>query len=88
MCYHVLAGTTGLSEGFGLTLTVFYVANDLGNVSSSSVSLSSGLILGGGVAVDEVVETKSRQGPNIDSRACTGSPSLATRAILNGLRSI
>ena len=45
---------------------MFWVANDLKNVSFS-VLLSSGLALGDGVAVDEVVErTKFRQGPNID----------------------
>ncbi len=64
MCYP-LVGTPGLSEGFGVTLVMFWVANDLENVSAS-VLLSSGLALGKDVVVDEVVETKFRQGPNID----------------------
>ena len=44
---------------------MFWVANDPASVSSS-VLLSSGLALGGNVALDEVVETKFRPGPNID----------------------
>ena len=52
----------------GLTLTRFWVANDL-EIVSSSVFLSFGLALGDGVALDEVVETKFREGPNIDFRA-------------------
>ena len=36
---------------------VFWVANDLKNVSPSAL-ISSGPALGGGVALDEVVETK------------------------------
>ena len=64
MCYP-LVGTPGLSEGFRVTLVMFWVANDLENVSAS-VLLSSGLALGKDVVVDEVVETKFRQGPNID----------------------
>lgn len=60
----------------GLTLTVFWVTDDPENVSSSAL-LSFGLVLGNGVAVDEVVETKSRQGPNIDLWDCTGSLSFS-----------
>ncbi len=64
MCYP-LVGTPGLGEDFGVTLVIFWVANDLENVSAS-VFLSSGLALGDEVAMYEVVETKFRQGPNID----------------------
>ena len=55
----------------GLTLAMLWVANDLANVSSS-VLLPSDLALGDDVALDEVVETKFRQGPNIyiDFQAC------------------
>ena len=49
----------------GLTLAMFWVANDLEDVSCS-VLLSSGLALGDGMTENEVVETKFRQGPNID----------------------
>ena len=59
-----------------LTLTVFWVAPDT-EIVSSVVFLSSGLVLGDGVALDEVVDTKSRQAPNIDLWACTGSLSLS-----------
>ena len=48
---------------------MLWVANDLANVSSS-VLLPSDLALGDDVALDEVVETKFRQGPNIDFQAC------------------
>lgn len=44
---------------------MLWVANDPEKVSSS-VLVSSGLALGDDVAVDEVVGTKFRQGPNID----------------------
>ena len=53
----------------GLTLAMLWVANDLANVSPS-VLLPSELALGDNVALDKVVETKFRQGPNIDFRSC------------------
>ena len=59
-----------------MTLTTSWVSNDLENVSSS-VLLSSGLALCDNVALDGVVETMFRQGPNIDFRACTGSLALS-----------
>ena len=59
-----------------MTLTMFWVADDLENVSAS-VFLSSGLALDDDVALDGVVGTMFREGPNIDCRAGTGSLSLS-----------
>ena len=54
-------------EASRLTLAMFWVANDLENVSFS-VLLSSGLALGDDEVLDEEVETKRRHGQILTSR--------------------
>ena len=56
-------------KALGSTVAMLWVANDPPHVSSS-ILLSSELALVDDVALDEVVETKFRQGPNIDFRTC------------------